>query len=127
MNHLRGGKMDSKLNEPTHRRQASRLVVHLAWSILAGLVMVAVLAASLGVILGVLFRDFRLAMSAAGLVFFAVLGVAPIVIVDYVQQEWKRISREDEQYGPVSRSLAPGMGLFDFLLRLRIPSGVTPT
>jgi hypothetical protein len=36
--------------------------------------MVAVLAASLGVI----------------------LGVAPIVIADYVQQEWKRISREDE-------------------------------
>jgi hypothetical protein len=67
-----------------------------ARSILAGIAMGGVLAASLGAILGVLFRDLRLAITAGGLVFFAGLYLVSAVAVENALQEWTRTLGEDE-------------------------------
>ena len=81
--------MTTETHEPT-RRTDGHLTVYLAWPLLTGLGLAAVLALSVGGLLVVTKpAAWRQAATTSGVVFFAVLGVATVGVFWYALSEWR--------------------------------------
>ena len=66
--------------QQTPQKRDGHLVVYLAWPMLAGLGLASVLAVSIGGVVLIASGDWRTSGTVAGVVWFAVLGAATVVL-----------------------------------------------